>query len=445
MKIGALQPRIRALLGRLLTAGLRAVDPGMALRRQVRREGAVLRVGQARYDLRRYRRVIAVGAGKASARMAAALEGVVGPRLDGGLVVVKYGHAVPTRSIEVAEGGHPLPDRHGQAAATRLLRLVSGLTPDDLLVVLLSGGASSLLPVPSPGLGLRDKQATTRWLVRSGATIREVNVVRKHLSAIKGGRLAAATNATILSLILSDVIGDDLGAIGSGPTAPDPSTYEEARLILHRYGLWHRVGGRVQAHLSAGIAGARPETPKPGDPVFSRVSHHIIGNGSQAVAATARAARQCGLRPLLLTTSLTGEAKEAAKLFGAVGREIASTGRPVPRPACVLAGGELTVTVRGRGQGGRAQEFALAAAGEIAGLAGIWVAGFGTDGTDGPTDAAGAVVDGQTVERARRVGLDPAAMLERNDAYAFFKQVGGQITTGPTGTNVNDLYLLLAL
>ena len=445
MRINVRQPRVRALLRRLLMAGLRAVEPGQALRSHVRRDGHLLHVGQRRYDLHGYRRVIAVGAGKASARMAAELEAVLGDKLSSGLVVVKYGHAVRTKIIKIAEAGHPVPDHRGHRAAARVIELVSKLTRDDLLLVLLSGGASSLLPVPAPGLTLRDKQATNRLLLRSGATIQEINAVRKHLSLIKGGRLAAATEAEIIGLILSDVIGDDLGSIGSGPTAPDPTTYADARAILHRYGLWHHVPSGVRAHVLKGMRGRVQETPKPRARVFARVYNHLIGNNRQAVEAVAREAARRGVRPLVLSASITGDARELAKVFGAIAREIRVSGAPVTRPACVIAGGELTVTVRGTGRGGRAQEFALAAAGEIAGLPDTWVAGFGTDGTDGPTDAAGAVVDGATQGRAIRAGLAPRTALDRNDAYSFFQRYGGHIVTGPTGTNVNDLYLLLAL
>lgn len=445
MKIGVRQPRVRAILARLLKAGLNAVDPGAALRHTVTRAGPRLWVGDRRYDLPARARVTAIGAGKASARMAAALEQAIGTRLGGGLVVVKYGHAVPTRTIEVCEAGHPIPDRAGQKAAARILAVIGQLTPDDLLFVLLSGGASSLLAAPAPGLTLLDKRKTTDLLLRSGATIHDINCVRKHLSAIKGGRLAAATKARIASLILSDVQGDDLGTIGSGPTAPDPSTYANACAVLQRYGIWEAVPPRVRAYLTDGRRGVHEETPKPGSAPFQRVQNRIIGNNSKAVEAVAVAARRTGLRPLVLTTSLTGEAREAARVFGAIGRELAASDRPVGRPVCVIAGGEPTVTVRGRGMGGRAQEFALAAAVEIAGVPGIWIAAAGTDGTDGPTDAAGAVVDGGTVARAVRLGLDPRDALRRSDSYAFFKKAGGHIVTGPTGTNVNDLYLLLAL
>ena len=445
MRVSIRQPHVRALLVRLLTAGLKAVDPLKAVRGSFKRHGAQLSVGAQRYDLRRYRRIVVVGAGKASAPMAQAVEGVLGDRVSEGLVVVKYGHSAPTLKVEILEAGHPVPDKAGERGAARLLSLARGLTSRDLLIVLISGGASSLLPAPSSGLTLGDKQRTTELLVRSGAAIQEVNAVRKHLSAIKGGRLAAATPATIVSLILSDVVGDDVGAIGSGPTAPDPTTYADAREIVHKYQLWSRLPGRVRTRLARGKTGGLEETPKPRSAVFRRVHNHLVGNNAAAVAAVAQEARRAGLHPLILSTCLTGNVDTVGKVFGAIAKEIVTFGRPVPRPACVMAGGELTVQVNGSGMGGRAQEFALVAALEIAGLDHVWVAAFGTDGTDGPTRVAGAVTDGGTVPRARRQRVDPLTALARNDSYHFFQRLGGHITTGPTRTNVNDLYLLLVL
>ncbi|MBM4135050.1 MAG: glycerate kinase [Nitrospira sp.] len=433
------------LVDRLVRAALAAADPQLALRQAVKRVGAVVQVGVRRYDLRAYDRVVAVGAGKASAKMAAALERCLGSRFEGGQIVVKSGYASPTKTIEVLEAGHPVPNRAGQRGAARLMALLNNLSHRDLVFVLLSGGASSLLPAPAAGLTLSDLRQTTRLLLACGASIQEINTVRKHLSALQGGRLAAATKARVVSLILSDVLGDDLGSIGSGPTAPDATTYADASEILRRHEIYRSVPVEVRNHLQAGCRGERDETPKPGTALFRRVQNQIIGNNAGAVQAVARAARQAGFHTLNLTTRLTGEAREAAKWFGAIAKEIAATGKPVRRPACVVAGGELTVTVKGRGLGGRAQEFALAAAMEIAGLPNVWIAAFGTDGTDGPTDAAGAHVGGDTVLRATRLGLDPMAMLARNDSYGFFKKVGGHLRTGPTGTNVNDLYILLAL
>jgi glycerate-2-kinase len=444
MHIAATQPHVRALLGRVMRSALAAVDPAEAVRRSVQRRGSRLRIGGRWHDLRAYRRIVAVGAGKASARMAIALEELLGPALSDGLVVVKYGHGAATRAIRVIEAGHPVPDEAGEEAAEATVHLLRGLSGRDLVFVLLSGGASSLWPSPAPGVTLADKQRTTQLLLRSGATIQEMNVVRKHLSAMKGGRLAAATSAQVVSLILSDVIGDDLGSIGSGPTAPDPSTFHDAAAILRRYALWPRLSSRVRRHVLKGTRGAEPETPKAGSAIFRRVHNVIIGNNQLFVEAAAREAKRAGFEPIVLTTSLTGEAREAAKWFGAMAREIVMHERPVSRPACLLAGGELTVTVQGDGLGGRAQEFALAAAQHIGGFRGISVAALASDGNDGPTDAAGAVVDGKTVTRAAAHGLDVAESLRANDAYRFFKAMGGHLTTGPTGTNVNDLYLLIA-
>lgn len=439
------EPRARALLGRLLNAGLAAGDPEQAIRRAVRRTATGVLVAGRRYDLRGTGTIVAVGAGKAAAGMAAELERRLGSKLAGGLVVVKQGYAVPTRRITVLTAGHPVPDRAGRHAAARLLALVKKLSADDLLLVLLSGGASSLLTVPAPGLTLADKQRTTHLLLRCGAAITEINAVRKHLSGIKGGRLAAATRARVVTLILSDVLGDDIGTIGSGLTAPDATTYADACAVLRRFRLWQRVPARVRRHLLAGARGERPETPKPGSPVFRRVRNLIVGNNRAAVEAVAREARRAGLRPHVYSTALQGEARQAARRFARLAHRIRSNGKPVRPPACLIAGGELTVTVRGRGRGGRAQEFALAAAQPIAGLRNVWIAGFGTDGTDGPTDAAGAVVDGGTFARAKARGLDVSRFLRANDSYRFFQQAGGHIVTGPTGTNVNDIYLLIAL
>jgi glycerate 2-kinase len=436
---------IRPLLKKLIVRGLTSVNAGRAIRRAISKHGNVLIIGRRRYDLHRYERVVVVGAGKATASMAQAVERQLGPRLDGGLVVVKHGHRLPTKRIIVAEAGHPVPDQSGQQAAARLCAIASELGRRDLLIVLLSGGASSLLPCPIPGVTLADKQRTTRELLRCGASIQEVNTVRKHLSRIKGGRLAELTKASVVTLILSDVLDDDLSAIASGPTVPDPTTYQDAKAVLKRYRIWRAVPQRVRRHLDRGCQGLVNETPKPGSSLFRRVYHCIIGNNGAAVTAVARAAREAGLRTFVHTPGLTGEAREAGKRFGALAKQIARSGKPLHRPCCVVAGGETTVTVTGKGTGGRAQEFAAAAALEISGLARAWVVAIGTDGTDGPTDAAGAVVDGDTVARAQRCAIDIEDALKRHDIYPALKRLHQLITTGPTGTNVNDLYLLLLL
>ncbi|HZS11161.1 MAG TPA: glycerate kinase [Nitrospirales bacterium] len=431
--------RVRALLARVIRAALVAADPARAMHRAVSVRGRTLAVNGDGYSLPPTGRLLVVGAGKASARMAHALEYITRGLAPQGLIVVKYAHVAPTRSVEIVEAGHPIPDRAGVEAAGRTMRLVRSLSHDDLLIVLLSGGASALWPAPARGLTLADKQRTTDALLRCGATIQEINTVRKHLSAIKGGRLAAATRARVVSLILSDVLGDDLAAIGSGPTAPDPTTYRDAVAILRRYGIWSTVPERVRRVLIEGRQGRRAESPKPGERVFLRVTHHIVGNLSLAMAAAAEEATRAGRHAMIVGRPFTGEAKDAAHTFVTIARALRH--RHPRTPICLVAGGETTVRVSGRGLGGRAQEFALAAALELQEADRVTIAACGTDGTDGPTDAAGAVVDGGTVKRAARI--DAEAFLARHDSYDFFRRAGGHIKTGPTGTNVNDLYLAL--
>lgn len=435
----------RPLLLKLLAAGLEAADPYHALCNTISLQGHSLRVGRRTYDLSRVDRLVAVGAGKASARMAQALEVALGTRLDDGLVIVKTGHTLPTNRIIIREAGHPIPDRAGLAATQQVLTLVQNLTPRDLLFVLLSGGASSLLPAPVPGVSLTDKQRTTRLLLRSGATINEVNVVRKHLSMIKGGGLAASTQAKIATLVLSDVIGDDLGSIGSGPTAADPSTFSDAIAVLHRYKNWRAVPSAVRHYLVKGQGGEAPETLKPGSRRLRSVQHHIIGSNRIMLQAVARAAQRAGLHMKFISKPITGEAREAAKQVSDLAKAMTNGQGIVKRPACVVAGGETTVTVTGHGKGGRAQEFAAAAACAIAGRPNTWIVALGTDGTDGPTDAAGAIVDGMTLSRARKFGIDLRSSLHRHNTYPALKALRCHIHTGPTGTNVNDLYLALLL
>ncbi|HLH21536.1 MAG TPA: DUF4147 domain-containing protein [Chloroflexota bacterium] len=429
----------------VFAAALAAVAPDAAISRHLRREGARLLVDDAPYDLASYRRLRVIGAGKASGAMAAAVEPLLGDRLDQGLVVVKDGYAVPTARITLREAGHPVPDARGLAATAEALALVRDLGADDLLLVLLSGGGSALLAQPVPGVDLAALQATTDLLLRAGAAIREVNTVRKHLSLVKGGGLARlAAPATVLVLVLSDVLGDPLDVIASGPFAPDPTTFADAAAVLTRHDLWDRVPASVAAHLRAGLAGEAAETPKPGDPAFARVRHAVIG--SNGLAAEAAAARACalGLHTLLLSTYVEGEAREVGRVLGALARELAHHGRPLPRPACLVLGGETTVTVRGAGLGGRNQEVALGALPDLAGLADVLVLSAATDGGDGPTDAAGAWADGTSLARATALGLDPLDYLARNDAYHFFAALDDLLRTGPTLTNVNDLMFVYA-
>ncbi len=435
----------QSLLRKLIAAGLKTADPYQALLDSISLNKHSLRVGRRSYNLSHIDRIVVVGAGKASARMAQALETALGPRLDDGLVIVKTGHTLATKRITVLEASHPIPDRAGLHATQRLLRLTQCLTPRDLLIVLLSGGASSLLPAPVAGVTLPDKQRTTRLLLHSGATINEMNVVRKHLSLIKGGGLAASTQAKIVTLLLSDVIGDDLGSIGSGPTAGDPSTFADAVGVLQRYRSWRAVPEAVRRYLDRGRKGDATETLKPGSRRLRSVQHHIIGNNRIMLDAVARAAQQADLHTKFVSHPITGEARVAVKQLTDLAKAITEGHGILKRPCCVVAGGETTVTVTGRGKGGRAQEFAASAALEIAGLPNTWIVALGSDGTDGPTDTAGAIVTGSTVARAKKLGIDLRSSLDRHNTYPALKALGCHIHTGPTGTNVNDLYLLLLL
>lgn len=373
-----------------------------------------------------------IGAGKASAQMARAVERLLGARISGGLINVKDGHGAKLGRIEINECGHPVPDARGVAGARRIAKIASAADADDLIVCLISGGASALLPLPAPGITLAEKQKTTRLLLHSGASIHEINCVRKHVSRIKGGQLARlAYPATLLTLILSDVIGDDLDVIGSGPTVPDRSTIADARAILEKY------------HIPNKVLEAAVETPKPGDKIFEKTRNVIVGSNALAVDAAALEARRLGFHTLVLSTFLQGEAREVGRVHAAIAKEMRASGRPVPAPACVISGGETTVTVRGKGLGGRNQELALAAALDIADLHDTVILSAGTDGTDGPTDAAGAIADGTTLARAQALGLDASAFLANNDSYRFFEATGDLIKTGPTGTNVADIQVVL--
>lgn len=442
--VGKPNMKLRRQAADIMSAALRAVDPAEAVRRFVHRRGNIVRIGLDACDLRTVRRVFVVGGGKAAAPMASALEQVIGDRITAGLVTVKYGHTAPLQRVRLVEAGHPLPDAAGQQGAEAILDLVRDAGKEDLVMCLISGGGSALLPAPAAGVTLDDKIKATDLLLRSGATIQETNTVRKHLSRIKGGWLAhAAAPAAVVVLILSDVVGNALDAIASGPAVPDPTTFGDALAIVERYRLEQRMPRAVMEHLRRGAAGAVPETPKPGHSAFRRVQTVIVGSNELAATAASAKARALGFRTLILTTFLEGEAREAARVFASVARSVQSSKVPLVPPACLIAGGETTVTVRGQGKGGRCQEFALAAALAMAGWRDALVAAFGTDGTDGPTDAAGAIAEGATVARARALGLDAWRALEANDSYSFFSALGDLIATGPTNTNVNDLYLAL--
>jgi hydroxypyruvate reductase len=377
--------------------------------------------------------------------MAAAVEEVLGDRVSDGVVVVKDGHSLPLRRIRIHEASHPIPDTRGVQGAATILALLRQTRPEDLVIVLVSGGGSALLPAPVEGTQLYEKQAITRELLACGATIEEINAVRKHCSRLKGGQLARAVQpASCLSLVLSDVIGDPLDAIASGPTVPDPTTYQDALRVLHQYRLQDRIPAGIWRHLEEGARGGEPETPKADDVCFERAHHLIVGNNLQSLLAARDRAASLGFHTLLLTTALRGESREVARVLAAFLLEIRRSGHPIPPPACLLLGGETTVTVRGKGKGGRNQEMALAVSIAIAGAEDLVIFSAGTDGCDGPTDAAGAVADSETWARAKRAGSDPLRALEENDSYHFFQDLGDLIKTGPTLTNVMDVTLLLA-
>jgi hydroxypyruvate reductase len=417
----------------IFDAALRASDVGPLVRHAL---------GDMRLPARG--RVLVVGAGKASGAMAATMEAELGDRIADGLVAVKDGYRAATRRIRLVEAGHPVPDARGEEAARQIRALAESAEADDLLLVLVSGGGSALTPAPAPPITLADKQEMTRLLLTAGANINQLNAVRKHCSLLKGGQLArAAAPARVHALLLSDVIGDPLDVIASGPTAPDGSTFAEALGILDRFDLRRRAPAAVVARLERGARGEIPETPKADDPVFHHVTNTVIGNNLLVVDAAAARARSLGYAPHVLTRALEGEAREVAGRLVALAREVRAGRGPVAPPACLIAGGETTVTVRGGGSGGRCQEWALAASIELDGVDGIVALAAGTDGTDGPTAAAGALADGASAGRARATGHDLAAHLAANDSNPALAALGDLVVTGPTNTNLLDLYLLL--
>jgi glycerate-2-kinase len=415
---------------------LAAVDAGDAVRRELLRDGARLRVcGEPLPDASR---LVLLAVGKAAAAMAAAAEAVAGDRIAAGLAVTKDGHGAPLARTRLRESAHPVPDARCEQAAREAAALIESARREDVLLVLLSGGASSLLACPAPGLSLEELAETTRVLLAAGAEIEDLNCVRKHLGALSGGRLARrAACARIELLLVSDVPGDRVDVIGSGPFSPDPTRYQDALAAIQRLGVRDQLPPRVLAHLVAGAEGRLAETPKPGDPELARVRVHLLANNEMARAAALAAARGQGARGLDLGAVLSGEASRAGRRLAGLARAIEAKG-----PLCLVAGGETTVTVRGPGRGGRSQELALAAALDLVSSPRATLLAAGTDGSDGPTPAAGAFADGSTLARARRLGLDARAALARNDSGAFFEAEGGLFVTGPTRTNVMDLALL---
>ena len=437
---------LRRDLYTIFQAALQAVDPGEAIRTHLRREGNQLHVADRTYALSQYDALYLIGMGKAGAAMATAVEKMLGDRLDGGHVIVKYGHGGPVAHVTLHEADHPIPDEAGVKATRTLLDFVDGRGPRELLICLISGGGSALSPAPVEGITLAEKQAVTRQLLACGATIHEINALRKHISQIKGGQLARlASPATLITLVLSDVVGDSLDVIASGPTVPDTSTFADCLEFLRKYRLFDTVPVAIRRHLEAGVSGSIPETPKPGDAVFSRTQTVIIARNLQALEAASRQATTLGYQSLILSSAIEGETREVARVHAGIAKEVLASGHPITAPACILSGGETTVTLRGEGKGGRNQEFALALALDIHDMPGIAALSGGTDGTDGPTDAAGGVVDWTTCARAEQHGLHPREALEHNDAYPFFERLGDLLITGPTQTNVMDVRIMLMI
>jgi hydroxypyruvate reductase len=416
----------------IISASLHAVDPGNAVRRFVRCEGRKLWIDAQDYDLDDVEQLIVLGFGKATRSMARALLDILPPRTTRGLLIPKQTFPSPQPGIEVLAGGHPVPNENSLAAGTKALELVSGLTARDLLVCLISGGGSALMTSPPNGVRLEDLQSLTQALLACGARIDEINTLRRHLDRVKGGGIAAtAVPARVASLILSDVVGNPLEAIASGPTAPDPSTKTDALNILQKYGLTEKFADTIVRFLKS-----VPETPKPHDALFTRVQNVLIGSNFLAAQAGLGQARALGFHTESLGDTWQGEARDVAKELC---RQLE---RDLPRPFCLIAGGETTVTLRGQGRGGRNQEFALAAVRELDAMENVTLISLATDGEDGPTDAAGAVVMDGTLCRAMDLSLAPESFLDENDSYSFFDTLGDLIKTGPTGTNVNDLVFL---
>jgi glycerate 2-kinase len=436
--------QLRDCARQIWEAALDAANPATCINKTLRVQGNVLSIGDKKFTIDG--KLIVIGTGKAASRMAQVVEETLGDRITDGLVVTKYEHGLPLKRIRQIEAGHPIPDAAGVNAVREMRDLLNGLKPQDIVLCLISGGGSALWPAPADGITLEQKQEVTSVLLRAGATILELNAVRKHLSAVKGGQLAAwAVPARLATLIMSDVIGDPIDFIASGPTAPDTTSFADALSIVQKYGV--AVPAAVTQRLQDGVAGRIPDTPKPGNPLFRNVENLIIANNRLLVDAAAARAKALGFGTIILGTEVQGESKEAAGFFAAIAREIAATGNPGKPPVCVLAAGETTVTVRGKGLGGRNQEMALAWAISVAARPidiPCCFASVATDGSDGPTNAAGGLVDPSTAQRAADLGLAPQRYLTDNDSWNFLRGTGDLIVTGPTQTNLMDIQILLA-
>ncbi|MEW5909892.1 MAG: glycerate kinase [Thermodesulfobacteriota bacterium] len=444
MPFDSILKRTRTHALEIFTRALETVEAGACVKKHLRRLGDRLIVGGKEYDLSAVRNCYVIGAGKASASMAQAVEEILGDRTLDGYIVVKYHHTRNLKQLALIEAGHPLPDENGYAGARKILKIVDNADKDDLVISLFSGGGSALLPLPPYGITLPEKQQTIEALLLCGADIREINTVRKHLSDLKGGRLAKRIYpARHIALMLSDVVGDPLDSIASGPTVPDPSTFQDSLDILTGYHLETRLPASVLKHLHDGASRRIEESPKPGDPEFERTQNLIVGSNRDAILLAKQEAGKRGYHPIVLSSLIQGDTREVSGMHTAILKEVFKTGNPAPPPVCIISGGETTVTVTGKGKGGRNQEFVLHAVPEIAGSDPAVVMSAGTDGTDGPTDAAGALADNRTLQRAREAGLDPDRFIKENNSYHFFKSLGDLIITGPTNTNVMDIRMIL--
>ncbi|MCS7119966.1 MAG: glycerate kinase [Nitrososphaerota archaeon] len=440
--------RAREIILDVIEKSLNSVDPRTIIKSKVLLKDNRLIINDKIFNLDEFDKIFVVGGGKASGSMAKALEEILGSRIEDGVIVVPRGESqrYKMHRIRVVEGSHPIPDERSVASAKEILNLAGRVGEKDLVIGLISGGGSALMALPYDGITLGDKQRVTDLLLRSGATINEINIIRKHLSGIKGGRLAKSLYpATILCLLLSDVLGDPLDVIASGPTVPDSSTFSDALDILERYDLLSKIPVSIRELLMSGAKGLVEETPKADDPAFKKVHNVVIGNNRLACETAAEELKSSGFNTMLLTSLLEGEARHVGTVFGTVAKEISRSGNPISPPAAIIAGGETTVTVTGQGKGGRNQELCLGAALKIQGLEKTVLASVSTDGVDGPTDSAGALVDGWTIARSKRLGMEANDYLRNNDSYSFFSRLGDLVMTGPTGTNVNDITILLVI
>lgn len=448
MQTGNILDQMRKDALQCFNASLKAVDPYEAVKRFIVHEGSRLTVGrhdstEKVFDLDDYDRIFLAGGGKATAPMAKAMEDILGSRITAGLINVKYGFSDELACTEITEADHPLPDQKGVEGTKKILRMIEAATERDLIFSLISGGGSALLPQPAGEISLLEKQEVTRRLLECGASIDEINCIRKHISSSKGGQMArSAYPATTINLMLSDVVGDKMDVIASGPFVPDISTYRDAKDIIDKYSL-EKIPLSVSAHLEAGLSGKIDDTPKTGDPVFEKVSNVIIGSNILALEAAAREAESLGYTAVILSSMIQGETRDVARVHTAIAMEVIKTGMPVNAPCCIISGGETTVTIKGKGKGGRNQEFCLAAAMDIKDIQGnAVILSGGTDGNDGPTDAAGGIVDPGTTARGDASGISANAYLTGNDSYNYLKQTGDLLITGPTKTNVMDVRMV---